>query len=162
MKSMTKAFTLIEVLVSVMILAVVGTGLLQISSNSKDNFMFLKAKGEFDRLASIAFVHNNQKYHHKEITLYDFIKDDYSGIDDDLRRYLKGIKVSYSHEEVATFNPLEGSVDAQDKNEEDNQDEKQDLGQAALNLSIIYDKIIVSRGKNAAYAYKVYIPMGGK
>ncbi len=153
MKSMTKAFTLIEVLVSVMILAVVGTGLLQISSNSKHNFMFLKAKSEFDRLASIAFVHNNQKYHHKEVTLYDFIKDDYTNIDDDLRKYLKDIKVSYSHEEVSTFNPLEGSVD--------NQDQEEDLGQAALNLTIIYDKIMISKGKNAAYAYKVYIPMGG-
>ncbi len=158
MKSMTKAFTLIEVLVSVMILAVVGTGLLQISSNSKHNFMFLKEKSEFDRLASIAFIHNEQKYHHKDITLYDFIKDDYTNIDDDLRKYLKGVKVSYSHEEVSTFNPLEGGIDEQNQNEE----QEQGLEQAALNLTIVYDKIIVSRGKNTAYAYKVYIPMGGK
>ncbi len=156
MKSMTKAFTLIEVLVSVMILAVVGTGLLQISSNSKHNFMFLKEKSEFDRLASIAFIHNDQKYHNKDITLYDFIKDEYTNIDDDLRKYLKDIKVNYSHEEVSTFNPLEGSVDDQ------NQDGEQELGQASLNPTIIYDKIIVSRGKNATYAYKVYIQIGGK
>ena len=149
---MTKAFTLIEVLVSVMILAVVGTGLLQISSNSKHNFMFLKEKSEFDRLASIAFIHNDQKYHHKDMTLYDFIKDDYTNIDDDFRKYLKEIKINYSHEEVSSFNPLEGSVDNQNKEEE----------QAALNLTIIYDKIIISRGKNSTYAYKVYIPMGGK
>jgi len=158
MKSTTKkAFTLIEVLVSVMILAVVGTGLLQISSNSKQNFMFLKEKSEFDRLASIAFIHNNQKYHHKEITLYDFIKDDYTNIDDELRKYLKDVKVSYSHEEVATFNPLEGSIDDRNQSEELNAKDTT----TAFNLSIVYDKIIISKDKNSAYAYKVYIPMNG-
>ncbi len=154
MQSMTKAFTLIEVLVSVMILAIVGTGLLQISSNSKDNFIFLKKKGEFDRLASIAFVHHKQKYHHKDMTLYDFIEDSYSNIDDDLRKYLKAIKVSYSQEEVATFNPLE--------EESDDQSPVQEQEQAAFNFTIVYDKIVISEGKNATYGYKVYIPVKGK
>ncbi len=154
MKSMTKAFTLIEVLVSVMILAYVGTSLLQISSNSKHNFIFLKEKSEFERLASIAFIHNEQKYHHKDMTLYDFLKDDYSDIDDDLRKYLKEMKVSYNHEEISTFNPLEGSIDDQ------NQSTDQDTMQAGINLTIIYDKITIIKDKNSAFAYKVYIPMG--
>lgn len=152
---MTKAFTLIEVLVSVMILAVVGTGLLQISTNSKHNFIFLKKKSEFDRLASIAFIHNNQKFHHKDMTLYDFVRDDYDNIDDDLRKYLKNIKVSYEDEEVASFNPLENEGDDQNQSEET-------LMQNALNLTILYNKITISEGKNSTYAYKVTIPMGAK
>jgi prepilin-type N-terminal cleavage/methylation domain-containing protein len=152
---MTKAFTLIEVLVSVMILAVVGTGLLQISSNSKHNFIFLKEKSKFDRLASIAFIHNTQKYHHKEMTLYDFIRDDYEKIDDELRKYLKSYKVKYSHEEVSTFNPLGESMDEQ------NQSSDSETLQAPMDLTIIYEKISIQKDKNAAYAYKVYIPMGG-
>lgn len=156
MKSMTKAFTLIEVLVSVMILAYVGTGLLQISSNSKHNFMFLKNKSEFDRLASIAFIHNDQKFHHKDVTLFDFIKDDYTNIDDELRKYLKEIKVNYNHEEVSTLNPLEGSIDDQ------NHSNEQDNMQSGLNLTIVYDKITIRKDKNVAFAYKVYIPTGGK
>jgi len=155
MKSMTSAFTLIEVLVSVMILAVVGTGLLQISSNSKQNFIFLKEKSKFDRLASIAFIHNNQKYHHKEMTLYDFIRDDYDKIDDELRKYLKEYKVKYNHEEISTFNPLGESVDDQ------NQSEDSDDLQNPIDLTIIYEKISIQKEKNGAYAYKVYIPMGG-
>jgi prepilin-type N-terminal cleavage/methylation domain-containing protein len=152
---MSRAFTLIEVLVSVMILAVVGTGLLQISTNSKHNFIFLKEKSEFDRLASIAFTHNNQKFHHKDITLFDFIKDDYHDISDELRKYLKNIKVSYSDKEVSTFNPLENET------QEEEQEETNPL-QNNLNLTIIYNKITISKEKNSAYAYKVYIPMGGK
>lgn len=154
MKSMTKAFTLIEVLVSVMILAVVGTGLLQVSSNSKDNFIFLKEKSEFERLASIAFIHNDQKQHHKDRTLYDFIRDDYSGIDDELRKYLKEIKVRYSQEEVSTFDPQAGSVDDQNYSEEAQQN--------SIHLTIVYDKISITRGNSSSYAYKVYMPMGGK
>jgi prepilin-type N-terminal cleavage/methylation domain-containing protein len=153
---MTNAFTLIEVLVSVMILAVVGTGLLQISSNSKHNFIFLKEKSKFDRLASIAFIHNNQKYHHKNMTLYDFIRDDYEKIDDDLRKYLKTFKVKYNHEEISTFKPLGESTD-----EEKNQPEDLENPQNQIDLTIIYEKISVQKDKNAAYAYKVYIPMGG-
>lgn len=153
---MTKAFTLIEVLVSVMILAYVGTALLQMSSNSKHNFMFLKNKSEFDRLASIALIHNNQKFHHKDMTLYDFIKDDYADIDDELRKYLKDIKVNYNHEEVSTFNPLEGSIDDQ------NQSQEQESMQSGINLTIVYDKITISKDNDTAFAYKVYIPMGGK
>jgi len=155
MKSMTKAFTLIEVLVSVMILAVVGTGLLQISTNSKQNFIFLKEKSKFDRLASIAFIHNNQKHHHKEITLYDFIRDDYEKIDDELRKYLKLYKVNYNHEEISTFNPLGESIDEQEQHEG-----SEDL-KNPIDLTIIYEKISIQKDKNAAYAYKVYIPLGG-
>jgi len=156
---MTKAFTLIEVLVSVMILAVVGTGLLQISTNSKHNFIFLKEKSTFDRLASLALNHNSQKFHHKNMTLYDFIKDDYTKIDDELRQYLKKIKITYSHEEVSTFKPLEGSLDEQREYQDEN-----DIAtpQTALNLTIIYDKISISNTKSATYAYKVYIPTGNK
>ena len=150
---MTKAFTLIEVLVSVMILAVVGTGLLQVSANSKHNFIFLKQKSEFDRLASIAFIHNDQKHHHKDLTLFDFIKDDYSDIDDELRKYLKEIKVSYSHEEVSTFKPLEGSVDDIEQDE--------NSVQTSLNPMITYNKIIVSKDESSTYAYKITISLGG-
>jgi prepilin-type N-terminal cleavage/methylation domain-containing protein len=150
---MTKAFTLVEVLISVMILAVVGTGLLQISTNSKHNFEFLKQKSKFSRLASIAFIHNDQKYHHKDMTLYDFLRDDYPNLDDDLRKYLKDIKVSYSHEEFSTFSPLgedNQTTDSYDNPEEENQ----------MDLTIIYDKIVVSNKKDSTFAYKIYIPIG--
>ena len=155
MNSMTKAFTLIEVLVSVMILSVVGTGLLQISSNSKQNFAFLKEKSEFDRLASIAFIHNDKKYHHKDMTLFDFLRDDYTQINDDLRKYLKEVKVSYSHEEVSSFAPFEQSIDEQNLS---NENPEEELLKNSLNITILYDKISISKKNSATYAYKVYIP----
>ena len=156
MKSMTKAFTLVEVLISVMILAVVGTGLLQISTNSKHNFEFLKQKSKFSRLASIAFIHNDQKYHHKDMTLYDFLRDDYPNLDDELRKYLKEVKVSYSHEEFSTFSPLGEDNETENLQDDDQQEQNQ------MDLTIVYDKVIVSKKRDSAFAYKIYIPMGGK
>jgi len=152
---MTKAFTLIEVLVSVTILAVVATGLLQISTNSKHNFSFLKEKSEFSRLASIALVHNDQKYHNKEMALFDFLRDDYDNIEDELRNYLKKTKVKYTHEEVSSFSPLSSSLDDQNQSQYEEQNP-----QSALNITILYDQITVSKDKNIARAYKIYVPMG--
>ncbi len=156
MQSATKAFTLIEVLVSVMILAVVGTGLLQLSTNSKHNFIFLKKKYKFDLLASIPFIHNDQKYHHKDMSLYDFVRDDYRDIDDSLRQYLKSYKISYSQEEISTFHPL-GEENKNDYDQEDSSDKK-----LSFDITIIYDKIIASKDNQSSYTYKVYIPMVGK
>ncbi len=154
MKSMTRAFTLIEVLISVVILAVVGTGLLQISINSKQNFAFLKQKSKFAYISSIAFMHNNQKYHNKDMTLYDFLEDDYVGIDDDLRKYLKEYKVHYYHEEYDRYSPFGDTNQTQAQNQTD--DEEQ------LDLTIVFDKIEVIHDKDSAFAYKIYIPIGDK
>ncbi len=155
---MTKAFTLIEVLVSVIILSYVGVGLLQISSNNKHNFIYLREKSHYDRLASIAFIHNSPKYNHKTMNLYDYIRDDYTNIDDELRKYLKNIKVTYEEKEISTFKPLE-----EDK-EDISSDFQENNGkmQSALNLTINYDKITVSKEKSSTYVYKIYIPMAEK
>jgi hypothetical protein len=88
------------------------------------------------------------------MSLYDFLRDDYPNLDDDLRKYLKEVKVSYSHEEFSTFSPMgeDNNTDEEDPQEEKNK----------MDLTIVYDKIIVSDKKNSTFAYKIYIPMGGK
>ena len=145
---MTKsAFTLVEVLISVVILAVVGTGLLQISSNYKKNFEFLKRKSKLAYLSSIPFTHNDQKYHNSDKTLYQFIEDSYTDIDDDLRRYLDEYKVHYEDEEISsisTSNDSNSSDDTQDQN----------------NFEIIFNKITITHNKDVDFAYKVVLPIG--
>ena len=94
MRQARNGFTLIEVLVSVVILSVVAVGLFDVSSKGKQNYMFLKEKTEFDRLSSLALMHNDQKHHGKDKTLYDFVRYDYKIDDDDLRKYLKSKKTT--------------------------------------------------------------------
>ncbi len=145
--SSTNGFTLIEVLVSVVILAIVGVGLLQISVNSKKNFEFLRDKISFDRLSSIAFTHNSNDLHNKDMTLYQFIEDSYGDIDDDIRKYLDNIKVTYRHEAFSTLS-LPGSNDQNDS-ESDN----------GMDLTLIYEKITVFGKHYSTFAYKVYLPV---
>lgn len=145
------AFTLIEVLVSITILAVVATGLFKISMNSKDNFAYLHEKSKFDRLSSIAFMHNNQKYHHKEKELYDFLRRDYNIKDDDIRQYLKKHILTYTQEEYSTLSL--GDTSSQDEADSaDMQDE-----QTIPDITFVFDKITISNKHQSTYAYKIYM-----
>ncbi len=149
----SKAFTLIEVLVSITILAVVATGLFKISLNSKANFAYLYKKSQFDRLSSIAFMHNDQKFHHKEKSLYDFVRDNYTIKDDEIRQYLKKNKISYSQEEYSTLS-LGDNSDTENTNETNSQDQEGDI---IPNITFVFDKITISNKNQSTYAYKIYM-----
>ena len=150
------AFTLIEVLVSVAILAVVATGLFQIAINSKNNFTFLANKAQFDRLASIPVTHNDPKYHRTEKSLYDFLREDYMIKEDKVIRFLKQKKISYEQENYATFAPFsqENSAQTDETLEEPSSD---NLLEQGMELTLQFDKITISDKHHATYVYKVQL-----
>ena len=145
------AFTLIEVLVSVAILAVVATGLLQISTNSKNNFAFLIEKAQFDRISSIPIMHNDPKYNHSEKNLYEFLRSDYDIKEDEVRKVLKNRKVRYTQEEYVTFSPF---ADTQGS-ENETDDENGSMQQSVMDMALIFDKITISDQHQATYVYKL-------
>ncbi len=159
MKQTNKGFTLIEVLVSVVILSVVAVGLFDVSSKGKQNYIFLKEKTKFDRLSSLPLMHNDQKHHNKDKTLYDFIRYDYNIDDDDLRKYLKSKKVNYTHKEVSTFKPLDDKASEEFKEEQAEEDPDAAKNQDFFSLTLVYEKITISDKHNATYAYKIYLKM---
>ncbi|MCH9813964.1 MAG: type II secretion system GspH family protein [Epsilonproteobacteria bacterium] len=138
-----KAFTLIEVLVSVVILATVAVLLFEISSNSKNNFLVLQKRIDYVTLSSLALIHNDQKYHNSDKSLYDFIREDYNISDYELRKYLKDRKVHYSHEEYTTFSPFSEGGSEQN--------------QSILDFTIVFDKVFTTDKKHSSFAYKIYI-----
>jgi prepilin-type N-terminal cleavage/methylation domain-containing protein len=144
-----KAFTLIEVLVSVVILSTVAVLLFEISTNSKNNFSFLSKKAAFASIASIPLMHSSQKYNNSDKTLYEYIRYDYDIKDDDLRKYLKEKKLHLDYEdEFATFSPLseEAGVSADITEDGD-----------IMDFTIVFDKVTVSDKKQSTFAYKIYI-----
>lgn len=145
-----KAFTLIEVLVSVVILSTVAVLLFEISTNSKSNFSYLSQKASFTTLSSLPLIHNNQKYHNSDKTLFDFIRDDFDIKDDEFRKYLKNKKVHYDQEEFATFSPLSEGDDR--KIEEASEKDEQ-----MMNFAIIFDKILISNKEQSTFIYKIDI-----
>jgi prepilin-type N-terminal cleavage/methylation domain-containing protein len=144
-----KAFTLIEVLVSVVILSTVAVLLFEISTNSKNNFSFLSKKADFASIASIPLMHSSQKYNNSDKTLYEYIRYDYDIKDDDLRKYLKEKKLHLDYEdEFATFSPLSEEAGASADITEDGD---------IMDFTIVFDKVTVSDKKQSTFAYKIYI-----
>ena len=136
-----RAFTLMEVLVSILIISVVAVALFQISTNSKQNFSFLTQKSQFDSVASITFLHDKKNWHRLDKTLYDFIKNDYNISDDDFIKILKNEKIHYTQEEVSLLSPFEDLAE----------------GTNVPNLKIKFDKIEVSNKEQNTYVYKISI-----
>jgi len=146
-----KAFTLIEVLVSVVILSTVAVLLFEISTNSKNSFSYLSQKASFTTLSSLPLMHNNPKYHNSDKTLFNYIRDEYEIKDDDLRRYLKERKIHYTQEEFTAFSPFsDGDNDAI----KDTTEEKE---QNMMDFTIIFDKIQIGGKQQSTFAYKIDI-----
>lgn len=148
-------FTLIEVLVSVAILAVVATGLFQIALNSKNNFAFLEQKAQFDRVASIPIMHNDPKYHHQEKNLYEFLRNDYDIKRDEIRKALKERKVHYSQEEYARFSLAEEMGDTDESSESSEDDNANPQSLSAMDMTLLFDKITIYDKHHSTYVYRL-------
>ncbi len=146
-----KAFTLIEVLVSVVILSTVAVLLFEISTNSKNSFSYLSQKASFTTLSSLPLMHNDPKYHNSDKTLFEYIRYDFDIKDDELRKYLKEKKIHYSQEEYAAFSPLsegddEAIIDASEEEE-----------QNMMDFTIIFDKVLIGDKQQSTFVYKIDI-----
>jgi hypothetical protein len=100
---MTKAFTLIEVLIAVAIVFTAGLGLLSVSSNSSKIINYAKAKDEANSLFSLAIL-NDICSSDTETNLYDAIKTRFVLKDDKLISALKEQNLTCSREEVLNMN----------------------------------------------------------
>jgi len=91
-----KAFVLIEIIVSVVLLSIAGTALFKASANQKKLYSITSKKTDFLRYASLVLNKHSTDLHNKDINLYDFSKSAYSIKNDNLIKILKNTKVHYS------------------------------------------------------------------
>jgi prepilin-type N-terminal cleavage/methylation domain-containing protein len=97
----TRAFTLIEILVAVVIISVVGLSLLKINANHTNLFKFSIDRIDVNRFASIYLNHYDESLEMREYSILEVLKSSYPEItNDELRRYLDEIKVSIKKEEI--------------------------------------------------------------
>ena len=95
---MTKAFTLIEILVAVTIMFVVGAGLLENGSNSAKIISYAKTKNAANAEFSLAIL--NDFCEDGDKNLYDAVKAKFTIKDDNLVNALKERKFECRSEEV--------------------------------------------------------------
>ena len=99
--SAKKAFTLIEVMVSVMIISVVIMALLEMKSNSSHIFSLLKKQIDTTQYISLLIANKDYGYEDKSIRLDALIKE--FDVDDNLRRKLKNMKAKVIYNEIETI-----------------------------------------------------------
>ncbi len=103
-----KAFILVEIIVSVVILSIVGIALLKVNANQKKLYSITSSKKEFSRNISIITNNHSSDLHNKDINLYDFVKDRYQLTNEELIKILKEKKVSYLQKDKSIFTLEEG------------------------------------------------------
>jgi type II secretory pathway pseudopilin PulG len=100
---MTKAFTLIEVLIAVAIVFTAGLGLLSASSNSGKIISYAKEKEKANSLFSLAVL-NDICSSDIDTNLYDALKTKFALKDDNLISALKEQNLTCTKEEVLNVN----------------------------------------------------------
>lgn len=92
------AFTLIEVMVSVVIISTVIMALLELFANNSHIFSTLEKQNKSNQYLS--FMLNNEDYGFidDKITLYDLVED--FDLENDLRRELKDVKIELVYQEL--------------------------------------------------------------
>ena len=92
---MHRGFTIIEVVIAVVILALVGTALIKNGSDGIEFLQRVDKKNESIDIALIAANHRNPDYNHLQKPLEDFLQDSYLIDDMDLQKILKSQKFTY-------------------------------------------------------------------
>jgi|GEM_PF-4530211 len=111
---MKKAFTIIEVIISVVILSLVGVAILKSAGLNLDYFTKISKKSQASNYITIIANHPDPDFNHLKKSLYDFLEKEYFIDDGDILKILKDTKFKYTQTELKLMLP---SMD--DENEED-------------------------------------------
>ena len=90
-KQQRAAFTLIEVIVSVIIISFVVLSLMEISSRSKENAVYLSQRNKASFADSFYLFEESTKYHKKEKNAYEMLQPHFTITNDESREILKKI-----------------------------------------------------------------------
>lgn len=112
MPKMSRGFTLLEVLVAVMIIAVVIGSLIQLFANNASTFASVRQKILHTNTTSVLLGNEIYGYEKAKTDLAELVKD--FNIDNDLRRQLKNVKVEVVYNEVRSIDFGEAAEDIAD------------------------------------------------
>jgi prepilin-type N-terminal cleavage/methylation domain-containing protein len=98
-------FTLIEVMVSVVIISTVILALLELISNSSHIFSILNKKSQSNQYISLLIANKDYGHEDKKATMYDLVRE--FDIESELRRELKSQKIKILYQELETIDMSE-------------------------------------------------------
>ncbi len=115
---MKNSFTIVEVLISVVILALVGTALLKNAGINLDFLKKISSKEEAIDVMTIIASHRNPDFNHLQKSLYDFLAKEYLLDDNDLQKILHNTKVKYQESPIKISLPTLEGFDEEDQEEQ--------------------------------------------
>jgi len=108
---MRQAFTLIEVIMSVIIVSIVVMGAMELESKNRDMAVYIAQRGNSELDNSLFLIKKVYKYDKDEKDAYELIRDEFNIKDDDSREILKTItkKINITEEEEIPISIEEGA-----------------------------------------------------
>ncbi len=104
------AFTLIEVMVSVIIISVVIMALLQMHGNSTNLFSNIKERLQASFFPTLLLGNADYGYENKSVDADELVKD--FNLDDDLRRRLKEVKLDITYQQLSSIDLSQEDLNA--------------------------------------------------
>ena len=109
---MKKAFTLIEVIMSVLIVSIVVMGAMKLQSQNRDMAVYIAKRGNSELDNSLYLVQKTYRYDKDEKDAYEILRDEFNIKDDESRLILKAItkKINITEEEEIPISMEEGAT----------------------------------------------------
>ncbi len=153
MRKGRSAFTLIEVMVSVVIISSVIMALIKLFSNNAHIFASLQRNNEISQ--SLSFMLSNYDYGFEDdkIALYDLVED--FDLESDLKRELKDRKVEVIYQELDAIDMSE--FDGTDEENEDlyEEDVDEEVKNASSNLVFEIGKTVLKTEESSAAILRI-------
>ncbi len=146
---MRKSFTLVEVIIAVMILALVGVALLKSGAINISALERISKKDNFVDLTTIIVNHRNPDFNHLTKALEDFLPN-LSIDDDELRKLLKE-KFKYQEYEIKIKPPTMEEFEEINFSDEVEEDEEKEQFQSPIEISLI--KLSLQNEEGGDYLY---------
>lgn len=134
---MRKGFSLVEVIIATVIIAIVGISLLEMGTKNQKIDLYIDKKSSLSQYSSIISFHHKPDFNNLDKTLFDFIEKDYDIDHDEVKKFLKSEKISYKEQEILT-------LDFGESNESEESKE---------NMRLEIKKAIIFKDKIAADVY---------
>ncbi len=113
---MRNGFSLIEVIIATVILAIVGVALLQMGSKNQKIDSYVEQKSSIAHLTTIIGFHHDPKYNKTQKSLYDFLKNSYTIDNSEIKSLLEARKVQYVEQKVGTIDFGENNESTENRN----------------------------------------------
>ena len=129
------AFTLIEVMISVVIISTVIMALLEMYANNTHIFSKINQRTQINQYSTLFIANDDFGLEKKKTNLYELVKD--FDLEDDLRRELKNTKVQIIYQELdkidmGQFDEKENEDMISDEEKEVNSDMMFEIGKTIL------------------------------